>query len=314
MGFPSGDSHMPRVMIPHWCHGPPSASTWELEMVVARRRREAAERCQDGGLCLWGPHVVVEVVVEPSRDTECGPHQEFRLLAWSCNYKRDLHHLKSFSHTHNTHLIPNFLSCFPLFLKNRVLCFSFLCAFVVKKKKMTNQNVVVSDGKSGINMAITVAVSGSSLYPPAAQKPPAVPGTYITISKKKLLQNLDINGGGARINAWVDSMRSSSPTHLKSTPPLSDDQTSWTVSPTKSLQLCVCVRLYVYVYRHIHTWYMYMYMWNKSHGRNTEEHIRGMCIRHAVVHVLTSVGIPLFLSLYSCFSLFSVSSVLFVSV
>lgn len=105
VGFPSGDtdSHMPRVMIPHWCHGPTSASTWELEMVVARRRREAAERCQDGGLCLWGPHVVVEVVVEPSRDTECGPHQEFRLLAWSCNYKRDLHHLKSFSHTHTTH-------------------------------------------------------------------------------------------------------------------------------------------------------------------------------------------------------------------
>ncbi|KAK4411657.1 putative trehalose-phosphate phosphatase J [Sesamum angolense] len=76
--------------------------------------------------------------------------------------------------------------------------------------KMTNQNVVVSDAKSGINMAITVAVSGSSLFSSAAQKPPAVPGTYITISKKKLLQNLDINTG-ARINAWVDSMRASSP-------------------------------------------------------------------------------------------------------
>lgn len=35
----------------------------------------------------------------------------------------------------------------------------------------------------------------------------------------------------------------------------------------------------------------------------TEEHIRGMCIRHAVVHVLTSVGILLFFLL--CFSLFT---------
>ncbi|KAK6135027.1 hypothetical protein DH2020_031254 [Rehmannia glutinosa] len=93
---------------------------------------------------------------------------------------------------------------------------------------MTNQNVVVSDGKSGINMAITVAVAGTSLFNTAAQKPPPAPGTYITISKKKLLQNLDINtGGGARINAWVDSMRASSPTHIKSAV-ISDDQTSWT--------------------------------------------------------------------------------------
>ncbi|KAL7131527.1 hypothetical protein ABFS83_12G009500 [Erythranthe nasuta] len=111
---------------------------------------------------------------------------------------------------------------------------------------MTNQNVVVSDGKSGINMAITAAaaaaVSGSSLFTTAAQKPPAVPGTsYITISKKKLLQNLDINaggGGGARINAWVDSMRASSPTHIKSPPPLSGDhQSSWTVQHPSALDM-----------------------------------------------------------------------------
>ncbi|KAI3462055.1 hypothetical protein Pfo_018718 [Paulownia fortunei] len=100
---------------------------------------------------------------------------------------------------------------------------------------MTNQNVVVSDGKSGINMAITVAVSGSSLFTTAAQKPPAVPGTYITISKKKLLQNLDINSG-ARINAWVDSMRASSPTHIKSAA-LSDDQSSWTLHHPSALDM-----------------------------------------------------------------------------
>ncbi|KAL0461257.1 UNVERIFIED_CONTAM: putative trehalose-phosphate phosphatase J [Sesamum latifolium] len=103
---------------------------------------------------------------------------------------------------------------------------------------MTNQNVVVSDAKSGINMAITVAVSGSSLFSSAAQKPPAVPGTYITISKKKLLQNLDINAG-ARINAWVDSMRASSPTHIKSSSPhLSDDHhNSWTMHHPSALDM-----------------------------------------------------------------------------
>ncbi|KAK4430585.1 putative trehalose-phosphate phosphatase J [Sesamum alatum] len=99
---------------------------------------------------------------------------------------------------------------------------------------MTNQNVVVSDAKSGINMAITVAVSGFST---AAQKPPAVPGTYITISKKKLLQNLDINSG-TRINAWVDSMRASSPTHIKSSPHLSDhDHNSWTMHHPSALDM-----------------------------------------------------------------------------
>lgn len=74
--------------------------------------------------------------------------------------------------------------------------------------EMANQNVVVSD-------AITAAVAGPSIFPTAAQKPPAVPGTYISISQKKLVQNLDINSA-ARINSWVDSMRALSPTHIKS--------------------------------------------------------------------------------------------------
>ncbi|KAG8373349.1 hypothetical protein BUALT_Bualt11G0015000 [Buddleja alternifolia] len=97
---------------------------------------------------------------------------------------------------------------------------------------MTKQNVVAADANSGINMAITMAVSGT-----AAQKPPPVPGSYITISKKKLLQNLEINsGGGARINSWVDSMRASSPTHIKSSLPLSDDQNSWNVDHPSALE------------------------------------------------------------------------------
>ncbi|KZV42706.1 trehalose-6-phosphate phosphatase family protein [Dorcoceras hygrometricum] len=90
---------------------------------------------------------------------------------------------------------------------------------------MTKQNVVVSDANSGINMAIAVAVSGSAIYTTtAAQKPPVVPrGAYITISKKKFLQNLEINTG-ARIHSWVDSMRASSPTNLNTS---SDDRNAW---------------------------------------------------------------------------------------
>ncbi|GFP90742.1 probable trehalose-phosphate phosphatase j [Phtheirospermum japonicum] len=106
---------------------------------------------------------------------------------------------------------------------------------------MTNQNVVVSDGKPGINVTITVAVSGSSLFSTAAQKLPLAPGTnYITISKKKLLQNLDINAGAgaARINAWVDSMRASSPTHIKSAAAISDEyQSSWTMHHPSAMDM-----------------------------------------------------------------------------
>ncbi|XP_027179087.1 probable trehalose-phosphate phosphatase J [Coffea eugenioides] len=98
---------------------------------------------------------------------------------------------------------------------------------------MTKQNVLVSDTKSGISMAITLAVRNSALFTTASQKPPAVPGTYM----KKLLQNLEINTG-AKINSWVDSMRASSPTHLKSTPPLSsDDQSSSTLHHPSALDM-----------------------------------------------------------------------------
>ncbi|XP_057529146.1 probable trehalose-phosphate phosphatase J isoform X1 [Amaranthus tricolor] len=50
-----------------------------------------------------------------------------------------------------------------------------------------------------------------------SQKPPPVPSKYISIPmcERQLLKDLDINGG-----SWVESMRASSPTHLKSTPSL----------------------------------------------------------------------------------------------
>lgn len=94
---------------------------------------------------------------------------------------------------------------------------------------MTKQNVLVSDTKSTFNMAI-LPISNSSIFTRAVQKPPAAPGGYISISRKKLLKNLEINGE-ARINTWVDSMKASSPTHIKATPSLADhDQSSWIVS------------------------------------------------------------------------------------
>lgn len=80
---------------------------------------------------------------------------------------------------------------------------------------MTKQNMVAPDG--------------SSLFNAAAQRPPAVPGAFFSLSQKHLLQNLEINNG-ARANTWLDSMRASSPTHLKAAPPLSDGQNSWIVS------------------------------------------------------------------------------------
>ena len=92
--------------------------------------------------------------------------------------------------------------------------------FEERPKNMAAGQNVISEAKSVLNMSITATVS--------AQKPPAPPG-YIPISRKKLLQNLEINAG-ARLNAWVDSMSASSPTHIKSIPSLTDDQGSWNVS------------------------------------------------------------------------------------
>ncbi|KAJ6413592.1 hypothetical protein OIU84_006398 [Salix udensis] len=101
---------------------------------------------------------------------------------------------------------------------------------------MTSQNVVVADRNSGINLAIAVHVTNSSIFTTAAQKPPAAPGGYISISRKKLLKNLEISGG-ARFNAWVDSMRTSSPTHVKSTPSVNDDHSSWILHHPSALEM-----------------------------------------------------------------------------
>lgn len=90
----------------------------------------------------------------------------------------------------------------------------FAVSFFEERQKMANKNALIPS--ETINM-ITAA---------AAQKPPVVPGSggHVSFQKKKLLKNLEINGG-ARLNSWVDSMRSSSPTHHS----LTNDPSSWIV-------------------------------------------------------------------------------------
>ena len=103
---------------------------------------------------------------------------------------------------------------------------------------MTNQNVVVaSDRKSSnIGLKITVTLTNSTLFSGADSKaPPAPGGGFITISRKNILRKPTdtTDQGGNKINAWVNSLRASSPTRLKSSiafSPQTEEQTSWIVS------------------------------------------------------------------------------------
>ncbi|KAL2343041.1 hypothetical protein Fmac_004326 [Flemingia macrophylla] len=79
---------------------------------------------------------------------------------------------------------------------------------------MTQQNVVASKTKS------------------VAQKPQG----YIPIPRRRVLKNLEINGG-QRINAWVDSMRASSPTRVKSTSSLAEEHSSWILRHPSALDM-----------------------------------------------------------------------------
>ncbi|XP_020204155.1 probable trehalose-phosphate phosphatase J [Cajanus cajan] len=88
---------------------------------------------------------------------------------------------------------------------------------------MTQQNVVASKTKSRMNRDKTVA-----------KKPPAAPG-YIPIPSR-VLKNLE-NNGGQRISAWVDSMRASSPTRVKSTSSLAEEHSSWILRHPSALDM-----------------------------------------------------------------------------
>ncbi|KAK1309473.1 putative trehalose-phosphate phosphatase 6 [Acorus calamus] len=79
---------------------------------------------------------------------------------------------------------------------------------------MTKQNVLIPD-------AIPVAVRDPKILP-------YPPPRGVSIPRPKLLKHIEIGNTGARINAWVDSMKASSPTHVKASSLSSlDDQTPW---------------------------------------------------------------------------------------
>ncbi|CAH2073305.1 unnamed protein product [Thlaspi arvense] len=108
-----------------------------------------------------------------------------------------------------------------------------MVSFVVEKpqRMSASQNVVVSE------------TTRSSIIPnnsSSAQKAPTAHPGFISISKKKLLKNLEIINGGQRINAWVDSMRASSPTHLKALPSSISSQqqlNSWIMDHPSALDM-----------------------------------------------------------------------------
>ncbi|XP_056847147.1 probable trehalose-phosphate phosphatase I isoform X3 [Raphanus sativus] len=59
-------------------------------------------------------------------------------------------------------------------------------------------------------------------------------------AQKTLLKNLEIINGGQRVNAWVDSMRASSPTHLKSLPFSASSEkhlSSWIMKHPSALEM-----------------------------------------------------------------------------
>ncbi|KAL0784189.1 hypothetical protein Bca101_000434 [Brassica carinata] len=83
---------------------------------------------------------------------------------------------------------------------------------------------------------VVVLEAARSIIPNNSSAPPG----FISVSKKKLLKNLEIINDGERINAWVDSMRASSPTHPKSLPSsISSEQqlSSWIMQHPSALEM-----------------------------------------------------------------------------
>ncbi|KAM0976703.1 hypothetical protein PS2_019309 [Malus domestica] len=98
---------------------------------------------------------------------------------------------------------------------------------------MTNQNVVVSDAK-GVAITVTVAAK-QNMFSQSVPKPITEAGRgggCFTIPMNIKVLNVDTEGGAARVNAWVDSLRASSPPRVKSAATLQSlsetvDNNSW---------------------------------------------------------------------------------------
>ncbi|GAV59270.1 Trehalose_PPase domain-containing protein [Cephalotus follicularis] len=103
---------------------------------------------------------------------------------------------------------------------------------------MTNENVLVSEAKAG-RVMIKMTMQNQSLLSSV--------GPNVTISKGKISKKLETGGGGRGggegakiINAWVDSMRASSPTRIKpaaSPSETREEQISWIAHHPSALKM-----------------------------------------------------------------------------
>ncbi|XP_072978712.1 probable trehalose-phosphate phosphatase 6 [Typha angustifolia] len=100
---------------------------------------------------------------------------------------------------------------------------------------MTKQNVVVSE----MGLAVAAVPNSSHLFP---YPPPRGGGGSDMAIRKKYLTRLELGSG--RINAWVDSMKASSPTHAKAAAALAandafvdNEHESWLVRHPSALSM-----------------------------------------------------------------------------
>ncbi|KAJ6801796.1 putative trehalose-phosphate phosphatase 6 [Iris pallida] len=107
---------------------------------------------------------------------------------------------------------------------------------------MAKQSVVVPEPPMGIAKPPTAVVpaTASSLFPPPRSGGSAG-GAAAAMKKKFLGQQLEVGAGvGGRINAWVDSMRASSPTHARAAASAlaatADESDTWTVKHPSALK------------------------------------------------------------------------------
>ncbi|XP_043808926.1 probable trehalose-phosphate phosphatase D isoform X1 [Manihot esculenta] len=97
---------------------------------------------------------------------------------------------------------------------------------------MTNQNVVASDEKSAVDIRIRFLLP-KSLFSPDGPKPLPAP----RLAKK--IETGGVATAAAKTNAWVNSMRDSSPTRVKSTCSLSEseEKNSWIMNHPSALSM-----------------------------------------------------------------------------
>ncbi|KAK8646862.1 hypothetical protein V6N13_120632 [Hibiscus sabdariffa] len=100
----------------------------------------------------------------------------------------------------------------------------------LKGKKMTNQqNVVVLD---------VISCGVRNVLPPPSL--PVAKSLSPQDIKMLLMKKFETEKGGTKINAWLDSMRASSPTRIRSTTaslPETDDRSSWIVHHPSALSM-----------------------------------------------------------------------------